>query len=632
MDRPFKRRAFFVCLALVVGLSALSVRLISLQVWNRKTSNVAAVPRFKLKQIVPASDGCIVDRHQTVIAQNRPEAALIADLNHLKTVAILYRAVAHRYASQVAGWKKLSEDEQSVLLKKTYRQIKKGLTEEQVIAEHREYAIEVIGRELRMPSSAIIEELGKPRAEVVLKSRIREDDARRLEKELEKRRIQGFRLKRSQRRDYPMPTLATHLTGFRNGEGEPICGLEKSMHDILVGRDGKRELKQDENGLVHLTQPAEFTPPKMGKHVRVTLDMGIQAIVEEELEDAFTEYTAKQGSIIVVDPHTGDILAIASRPHFNLKIRENYEFAHTSFAVAAQYEAGSVMKIVAMAAALESGGVNRDSIVDCGWGSILRHGFRINDHHRYGELTFDEVLVKSSNTGVFQFAERVGRAGFYEYLNNFGFGSRTDFPIPGEAKGSIQDPTNMRNFASATYGYGVSVTPLQLAMAYSVLANGGKLLKPRLVDSISANDGTILDHTPVKTVRRVLSERTAKQMCLALEQVVLKGTGRRASIPGYRSGGKTGTAEKWNNKLRRYQPDKKFVTFAGIVPIHEPRFVCIVSIDEPSGLEEDFQIGGGTIAAPVFSKVSRRIAQFMNITPTEEIPEEEASIALIPSE
>jgi cell division protein FtsI/penicillin-binding protein 2 len=323
----------------------------------------------------------------------------------------------------------------------------------------------------------------------------------------------------------------------------------------------------------------------------------------------------------VVDPHTGDMLAIASRPHFNLNDRENYAEASSSFAVSAQYESGSVMKIVAMAAALNERKVTRETVVDCGWGGIRRYGFYLKDHHPYGDLTFDGVLVKSSNTGVFQFAETVERAGFYRYLRNFGFGARTGFPIPGEAAGSIQDPTNMRNYASATYGYGVSVTPLQLAMAYSALANGGTLLQPRLVDSIIANNGTVLDKTPVRPVRQVIREETASQMCLALEQVVLKGTGRKGQVPGYRVGGKTGTAEKWDSINRCYDDNRKFLTFAGIVPIHDPRFVCVVTIDEPSGLPEDFQVGGGTIAAPVFAQVARRIAQHLNLPQTEEIIE-----------
>ncbi len=632
MDPAFKRRAFIVCLALVAGLTALSFRLITLQVWDRKISDRSSVPRFKMQVTIPASRGLIVDRNQTVIAQNRPEATLVANLNHLHTVDILKKAVTHRYASQVAGWKSLNDAEREFVLREARKKFVASMSKQELIDDHLAYATEIIGRELRMSSAGLRKKIEQGSARTVVRKGIREDLARRLEKELQERRIQGFNFERSQRRYYPMPTFAPHLIGFKNHEGVGECGLEKWMEEILAGRDGRRELKRDEIGLVNLTEAAEVNPPMMGKHVKATLDMGIQAIIEEELGMAFDAYNAKAGSILVVDPHTGDILAMASRPHFNLNIRENYAKAGTSFAVSAQYEAGSVMKIVAMSAALESGGVTRQTIVDCGWGAIARSGFIINDHHRYGELTFEDVLVKSSNTGVFQFAERVGRAGFYQYLDDFGFGKRTGFPIPGEAKGRIQDRTNMRNFASATYGYGVSVTPLQLAMAYSVLANGGTLLKPRLIDSVIAHDGRKLESIPVQKVGRVVSEHTAREMCLSLEQVVLKGTGRRARVPGYRAGGKTGTAEKWDNKARMYREDQKFLTFAGIFPIHEPRFVCIVTIDEPSGLGEDFQIGGGTIAAPLFAQVAGRIARFVNLTPTEEVPENEDSIALNPTQ
>ncbi len=635
IDAAFKRRAFLVCLALVVGLSALSVRLIALQVWDRKLSDTSPVPRFKSHVVIPARRGFIVDRNRTVIAQNRPEATLIADLNHLNTESILHRAVAHFYASQEAGWRNLNEAEKNVLLGKARKWIKKNLSKEEVIDKHLDYACEIIGRELQMESEAIRGKFKDGVTRIEIQKRIPEGEARRIENALQERRIQGFSFERYQRRVYPMPTLASHLIGIRgyNKDDELVglSGLEKSMDGILSGRDGRRVLKRDENGLVNLTESAEMLPARMGKHVQVTFDMGIQAIVEEELGMAFEAFNAKHGSIIVVDPHTGDILAMASRPDFNLNLRESYADA-VNYAVSAQYESGSVMKIVPMAATLDLRKATRETVVDCGWGGIDRYGFRIRDHHRYGELTFDGVLVKSSNTGVFQFADMVGRGPYYQYLRDFGFGRPTGFPIPGEASGVIQNETNMRNFASATYGYGVSVTPLQLAMAYSVLANGGKLMKPRLVDSIIADNGAVLDQTPVHHVREVVSPRTAKEMCLALEQVVLKGTGRRAGVPGYRAGGKTGTAEKWDSKNRCYNEYEKILTFAGILPVHDPKFVCIVTIDEPSGLGEDFQIGGGTIAAPVFSQVAGRIARYMNLAPTEEISEEISSIMLNPNE
>ena len=627
MDASFKFRTLIVCVVLVTGLTALSYRLTVLQVFDRKLSTSQTIPRFKSHQKIVAHRGLIVDRNHSIIAQNRPQAALIADLHHLKTYSILTRAVAHRYASQMSGWKELDQAERRAHLAKTRRAVVGQLSQEEVVKEHLAYATEIIGRELRIPSEELLAKVKSGSARIVVKKNIREDLARRIENELQKRRIQGFSFERSQRRYYPMPTLAPHLLGNTNYQGIGESGLEKSMQDFLAGRDGEREMKRDENGLVNLVEAAQVIPPKMGKHVKVTLDMGIQAIVEEELGMACQAYRAKKGSIIVVDPKNGDLLAIASRPHFHLNTRDNYAENGSSFAVSAQYEAGSVMKIVAMAAALDCGAARRDTVVDCGWGLLKRRGFTVRDPHRYNELSFDDVLVKSSNTGVFQFAELVGQPQFYQYLDRFGFGRRSGISVPGEAKGRIQDRRNARNFASATYGYGVSVTPLQLAMAYSALANGGTLLQPRIVQSIVANNGTILEEVPVKKVGRVISERAAREMCLSLEQVVIRGTGRRAKVPGYRAGGKTGTAEKWNSELGRYDETKKYLTFAGILPVHAPRFVCIVTIDEPSGLSEEFQIGGGSIAAPVFSQVSGRIARFMNLT-----PESDGPIALNPKQ
>lgn len=616
IDSSFKRRAFFVCLTLVVGLSGLSVKLIALQVWDRQLSDSSSVPRFKLREKIPASCGHIVDRNDTIIASNRPEASLIADLNHLRFDDILVPAITDRYAKQIPGWADLNEEERSQKRAEIRRLIEKTMTGEKLYNAHLDYAAEVIGPRIQMSSEDFIKRVKLGPKRIVVKKRIREDVVRAIEKDLHARRIQGFSFERSHRRYYPMPTLAPHILGVRDYKGVGQSGLEKSMDHILAGRDGERILKQDENGLVNLIEPAQVTPPKMGKHVRITLDMGIQAIAEEELEKAFKKYKSKHGSIIVVDPHTGDILAMASRPHFNLNDRKNFKEAGPSFAVCAQYEAGSVMKIVAMAAALDSGKVNRDTVVNCGWGKILRYGFPIKDHHPYGELSFDMVMVKSSNTGTFQFAEFVGQKPFYKYLRNFGFGARTGFPISYEARGNIQGETNLRNWASATYGYGISVTPLQLAMAYSALANGGTLLKPRLIDSIIANNGARLQQTPVQPVRRVIKASTASEMCLSLEQVVLKGTGRRAKVDGYRVGGKTGTAFKYCPIQHCYTEDKT-LTFAGIVPIQEPKFVCIVTFDEATLEDEEETVGGGTVAAPVFSDVAGRVARHLNIAPTE---------------
>ncbi len=623
-------RAFLVCLVLVAGLSLLSIRLIAIQVWDRKVSAKWSIPGFILEEKIPANRGLIVDRNDHLIARNLSEAALIADVNHFNFYDNLTRAVAHRFASKMAGWKNLDEQKKNKLLTKIRMERVNKMDRDEVRNEHLAYALEVISTELEMPASRLRERIsseeqsGKKR--IVVEKRIPEEKARRIEHALQARKIQGFSFERSQRRFYLKPQLAPHLIGFTDHAGVGQLGVEKSMQEILCGIDGARELRREENGLINLTEPKSVLPPKHGKHVKMTLDLDLQAIAEDELQQACELNGTQRGSIIVVDPYTGDILAMASRPYFDLNVRENVKDAGTNFALATEYEAGSVLKLVAMSAALNERRAHRRSIVHCGWGRILRRGYRVIDHHSYGELTFDEVLMKSSNTGAFLFAEKIGRERFYDYLVDFGFGEATRFPVRGEGRGYISDQTNMQNFASATYGYGLSVTPVQLAMAYSVIANGGKLMRPRLIDSIVTSNGRVVDVTPVEAKRRVLQEDVAYEMRLSLEQVVQDGTGRRGKVSGYRAGGKTGTSWKWDNEIKSYSKNRKHLTFAGMLPVEDPKFVCVVTIDEAPAIDPE-KVGGGTIAAPVFAKVASRVAAHLKIPMTEPI-DEESSIAL----
>ena len=638
MDFGLKLRALIVCLVLVTGLSALSIRLVSLQVLDRRMSDQTQVSRFQLKQSIPASRGLIMDRHRQVLAQNRPVGILMADRNHLNHSDNLIKAVTHRYASQTVGWKKLTDEERRKLLRKIRREKVSKMSREEVIAEHLEYATEVIARVLLVSPSdlrkSVLEENIK-KDWFALKKDISEDLVRKIENELQLRSIQGFTFERSKKRYYTMSSLAPHLVGFVNFEGEGQTGIEKTYHEFLTGRDGERQLKRDENGLVMLTESSAFRPPKLGKHVRLTLDMGIQAIAEDELKKALDRYKSDRGSIVITDPFTGDILAMACWPKFDLNTRDNLQEPNvsTNFATGGRYEAGSVMKLVAMTAALDMGLVNRNTEVYCGWGRLTRGRVIVKDHHPYGDLTYDKVMMKSSNTGAFAFAEIAGRENFYDYFHRFGFGKRTGIPVGGETSGTYTDPKNLQNFASATFGYGVSVSPIQLAMAYSAVANGGFLMKPRLVDSVETNNGIVVEHTPVTKVCRVMKEQTARDMRLSLEQVVIDGTGRNAAVPGHRAGGKTGTAHKYDPELKPkpgYNREKYFTTFAGMLPVQKPKFVCIVTIDEPKkpeGAEESFRIGGGTVAAPVFSEVATRVAQQMNIASTEPIEKEEEKIA-----
>jgi len=630
MDSAFRNRAIIACLVLVAGLSALSVRLLIVQSWDRSFSSQGQVSRFKMVEVIPADRGLIVDRHRQPLAQNRPEASLIADANHLAFEDNLTSAVAHRHVHSRHDWATLSEKEQKTAFYKMRKRLSRE-SPELLRKEHLDYALEVLSRELRVPKEDLFERINNGKKRIVVMKKIRDDKARLIEAELQERYIQGFSFERSQSRVYPMAELAPHLIGICNHKGIGQSGIERAMGSYLRGRPGERQLKRDANGLVRLTESASIRPPKFGKHVQLSLDTGIQAIAEEELQAAIDHTEARRGSVIIVEPRSGDILAMANRPHFDLNTRAEFQKNGRNFSVQDQLELGSVMKLVGMSAVLDAGLANRRSIVNCGWGKITRPNIVVKDHHKYGDLTFDQVLMKSSNPGVFLFSEKVGRKRFYRTLEAFGFGKRTGFPLPGEARGVIADRNNPQNFATATYGYGVSASPLQVAMAYAAIANKGILMKPRLVTSIIANNGVEIETRESFKVGQVISERAAHTMCLALESVVGDGTpgptGWRAFVPGYRIGGKTGTA--WRHiEGKGYDMDSFVVSFAGIVPVHKPRFIAYVVIDDPKFEDSEARIGGGSVAAPVFKRVAERVIKLLDIEPTEAVEIRSADVAL----
>lgn len=575
---------------------------------------------YEIQENLPASRGLILDRHETPLAQNRPEATLIADKTHLEhRDNTLWGVVYHRLLSD-PQWLALSEEDQNDKRKALWRELSKKLTSQQIYDEHLAYACEIIGGALRIKPDDIEKKVRGKGREIVLQKSIRDDDAKRLDAEMERCRIQGFRFKHYNSRSYSAGTLAPHLVGFVDAAGDGQMGIERNMEKYLKGEDGYRVRKKNKDGLLISSENAKIHPPTPGLHVKLALDLGVQGIVEEELDAALQAYDAKKGTIIVMDPATGDILALANRPHFDLNLRENVEKAWTNFAVQGSYEPGSIFKIVAASAALDTGVALPSTVVNCGWGEIKRDGYRVPDHHNYGDLTLTQVLAKSSNTGTFLFAERVGKRRYYDYLNRFGFGQKTGIPVAGEVSGIINDGHRDVDFSRVSYGYAVSVTPLQIACAYSVLANGGLLMKPRLVTQVIADDGKVVENRPPVEVRRVVSERTAAQMREAMKEVVTTyGTGSRAAVSGFDVSGKTGTAWKYIPSEKRYDPKRKALTFAGMLPADAPAFVCVVMLDEPTRGDDDLSPSGGSVAAPIFGKVAERVAAQLNLKPTRPI-------------
>ncbi len=398
------------------------------------------------------------------------------------------------------------------------------------------------------------------------------------------------------------------------------------MNRYLTGKDGYRILKRDPRGFLLAANMGKLKPPIAGFHVQLTLDLGMQAIVEEELDAALVEYKSERAAVLLVEPKTGEVLAIASRPAFDLNVRENVADTSFNFAIQAIYEPGSTIKVVATTAALDLGLVNPATQVFCHHGRLGEGRFAVPDHHPYGWLSFEEVLMKSSNIGTYKLAKQVGPNNYVDYLKRFGFTSKSGISMSGEEAGTMVDPSNAVNFSRMSYGYGVSVTPLQMTMAYAAIANGGNLMKPRIVKSVIANDGTVVEEFGPEVRGRVMSERSSAQMRHALTTVISKkGTAKRAAVPGFLGAGKTGTVEKNRVGARGYDHDHYVVSFVGMLPADDPAFVCVVVIDDP--LTNEVKRYGGTIAAPVYAKIATRVAAHMGLTPTEPIEGEEDVLA-----
>jgi cell division protein FtsI/penicillin-binding protein 2 len=458
-----------------------------------------------------------------------------------------------------------------------------------------------------------------------------EDVADKLREAVDKNWIQGFEFQNSIKRWYTAPTHATHLLGFTgeieetNDEGKTETrvvgrfGIESSMEEYLAGRDGWREHCRDSRGLVVPGNASSLLPPRAGLNVQLTLDMGLQAIVEEELDACLAEYQSMRGTVILMDPENGDILAMASRPHFDLNHRQDIASNGFNYAIQAVYEPGSTYKIVATGGVLNEGLATPQTSVFCHNGIYQEGAIRVPDHHPYGMLTLEGVLVKSSNIGAYKFARQLGVNRFFDYASRWGFGSKTGILLSGESAGIVRNTANAVDFSRASYGYALNVTPLQMAAAYAVIGGDGRLLKPRIVKALVANDGTVIETFPTETVSRVLKPGIARQMRDSLAKVTMEGgTATLAAVPGYKVAGKTGTALKHNPNGRGYLSNSYTVSFAGMLPAQDPAFVGIVVIDDPR--TDKVKRYGGTIAAPAFGRIGARAAAYLNIPATEPLP------------
>ena len=618
MNQGLQTRVLIVCLALVAGLSALSGRLVYLQ-WDSADDGSDSSPGRSVKRPMLARNGYIVDRNEEIVARNNPVTTIIVDKKNLSDASVVAAGVAHARAVLDEEWPTASEQRRDSILSSIRHQILDVRSDDEIVAQHLSFLANILTPYLeKYPNrDDLLKKIGPihkgARGETILAKEIPEEIADKIQEAVKENRIQCLRFEKSYRRIYPHPQLAAHVIGLVNYEGIGVAGLERSQSKYLRGKDGYEITKRDARNLPLGKTSGVVKPPIPGLDVQISLDLGLQALVEEELDAGLAFAQAEKGTIIVMEPHTGEILAMASRPTYDLNKREGLDKAGVNFAVQAVYEPGSTFKIIATSAAIEAGLANPWTSVFCHNGVYYELKPPVKDYASFGWLTLQQVLAKSSNIGAYQFGKMLGRERFYDYMEAYGFGKRTGIDLGGEQAGLAPRTSNPREFASRCYGYAVNVTPLQVANAYCVIANGGKLMKPHLVKSVLMPNGQCIHSFEPEVVRQVISPRTATLMRQALATVTEPGgTALQAAVAGFRVAGKTGTARKFINGA--YDSNRHIVSFAGMMPAENPAFVCVVVIDDPQ--TPDVHHGGGKIAAPIFSKVATRLASAMHLEPT----------------
>ena len=461
---------------------------------------------------------------------------------------------------------------------------------------------------LDLKASELRSRLDSGRQFVWLKRKIIPD----LRRRIEDLGIKGIGFMRESRRYYPKSTLASHVLGACGVDSQGLAGLEFAYDKVVKGTPGEiLALRDGRGGLVFDRRRRE---PKPGAGLVLTLDEVIQHLVERELEVARRATSAVGATAVVLDPQSGEVLALASLPSFDPnRYGSASESARRNRALTDFYEPGSTFKMVTAAAALDRGRVHPNEVIWCENGSIVvaRHRFD-EDRLPFGNLTFTEVLAKSSNVGTIKVARRLKEAEFIETIRGFGFGRRTGIDLPGETPGILRDLDDWSGLSQASIAMGqeIGVTTVQLAAMTAAIANDGLWMPPHVVRTTLDPDGRSAAAADAPRGHRVISDRTARTLRRMLQAVTTEGTGRAAAVPGYSVGGKTGTAQKVD-ATGRYARGKYVSWFAGFVPAGRPALAIVVMVDEPQGAK----FHGGDLSAPVFARIAEPALKYLGVPP-----------------
>ena len=427
---------------------------------------------------------------------------------------------------------------------------------------------------------------------------------------LNKLNLKGLYFQKENQRYYPKRDMAAHVLGFVNLDEKGIGGIESELQNQIGGKAEKILVMADAKQRPFDGGAAQR---ERGASVVLTLDEKIQYVAERELAAAIAKTHAMAGTVIVMNPNNGEILALANWPKFNPNNATDYPAdTRMNHAVSGIYEPGSTFKLITLAAAFDQGMIRPDEVFDCENGAVYIAGHRIRDHKPFGLLTVSNILAQSSDVGAIKIALRLGAPKFYEYIRAFGFGQRTGVDIPGESRGMLQPLETWQpiSIGSTSMGQEVGVTPIQLVTAVSVIANGGMLYRPHVIAEMRRGN-EVLPATgllaPVEP-KQVIKPQTAATMRRLMEGVILNGTGTRAHLDGWTAAGKTGSAQKIDPNTGRYSATQLIASFSGFAPISNPVITVLVSLDSPVGEHE-----GGQVAAPVFKRVAEQVLSYLNV-------------------
>ncbi|MEY2547054.1 MAG: hypothetical protein QOG48_2171 [Verrucomicrobiota bacterium] len=563
-------RCVIVCLGFTALFSVFSCRLIYLQMVKHDEYAALAADKHVYKQPIYAERGEIVDANGEALAHNVPVETVVADATHIND---------------------------------------------------RDAIVDLVTRELKLPRAEVAEKISGDRRYIVLQREVTKADADRLREQLRAKNLRGIYFEHDATRNYPNNAMLCHVIGFTDFEHHGIQGVEGSMDEYLHGQDGYRYIEHNRAGQELVLYRGQERAPRNGSNVKLTVDLNLQNIVENEIDAAMREYQPQKATIVLMRPQTGEVLAMANRPAFNVNERSDAKPEQMkNRAIIDMMEPGSTFKIVAAAAALNERKVNPETEIFCENGLWNFGGTALHDHRAFTDLSVRDVLIKSSNIGAAKLAISVGDQKFYEYIRRFGFGERTGIELPGEIPGLIRPPHSWSKISITRIpmGHEIGVTPLQMTTAMCAVANGGKLVAPRIVKSVTSADGLTISSLKPTVVREVISPQTARQIGNALRGVVSdRGTAAAAAVPGFVIAGKTGTAQKVDPH-GGYDHGKWVVSFCGYLPADKPEFVGLVVLDDAKTDKPELNYGG-LVAGPIFSRIAEKAARYLDLQPQEEI-------------